>query len=87
MRLEKPDMDICSTFVEYMTDYKYHNDYNRAEEMLRLSVKQETSLTLVSWSLHWHHCLPQTLYSGTNKPWQQEAAAAGGRPAHLFYIL
>src|SRR5215467_10007006 len=42
MRLE---MDICSTFVEYSADYKYHNDYNRAEEMLRMSVKQETSLT------------------------------------------
>ena len=26
-------------------DYKYHNNYNRAEEMLRMSVKQETSLT------------------------------------------
>jgi hypothetical protein len=26
-------------------DYKYHNDYNRAEEMLSMSVKQETSLT------------------------------------------
>jgi hypothetical protein len=26
-------------------DYKYHNDYNRAGEMLRMSVKQETSLT------------------------------------------
>ena len=26
-------------------DYKYHNDYNTAEEMLRMSVKQETSLT------------------------------------------
>src|SRR5215472_16490143 len=26
-------------------DYKYHNDYNRAEEMLRMSVKQETNLT------------------------------------------
>src|SRR5215472_7770691 len=42
MRLE---MDICSTFVENMMDYKYHKDYNRAEEMLRMSVKQETSLT------------------------------------------
>src|SRR5215472_6741036 len=42
MRLE---IDICSTFVENMMDYKYHNDYNRAEEMLRMSVKQETSLT------------------------------------------
>src|SRR5215469_18869334 len=42
MRME---MDICSTFVEYTTDYKYHNDYSRAEEMLRMSVKQETSLT------------------------------------------
>lgn len=27
-----------------MMDYKYHNDYNRAEEMLRMSVKQETSI-------------------------------------------
>src|SRR5215472_66108 len=42
MRLE---MDICSTFVENTMDYKYHKDYNRAEEMLRMSVKQETSLT------------------------------------------
>jgi len=42
MRLEKPDMDICSTFVESTTDYKYHNDYNGAEEMSRMSVKQET---------------------------------------------
>ena len=42
MRLE---MDICSTLVENTMDYKYHKDYNRAEEMLRMSVKQETSLT------------------------------------------
>src|SRR5215467_14017623 len=26
-------------------DYKYHKEYNRTEEMLRMSVKQETSLT------------------------------------------
>src|SRR5215831_18885071 len=38
-------MDISSIFVESTTDYKYHDDYNRAEEMLRMSIKQETSLT------------------------------------------
>jgi hypothetical protein len=32
-------------FVESTMDYKYHNDYYRAEEMLRISVEQETSLT------------------------------------------
>ena len=45
MHLEKQDMDISSIFVESTTDYKYHDDYNRAEEMLRMSIKQETSLT------------------------------------------
>src|SRR5215831_10195935 len=38
-------MDISSIFVESTTDYKYHDDYNRAEEMLCMSIKQETSLT------------------------------------------
>jgi hypothetical protein len=32
-------------FIESTMDYKYHNDYNRAEEMLRMSVKQQTSIT------------------------------------------
>jgi hypothetical protein len=55
------DMDISSIFVESTTDYKYHDDYNRAEEILHLAY----------WSLHWHHCLPQTLYLGTNKRWHK----------------
>src|SRR5215510_7575447 len=38
-------MHICSMFGESTMDYKYHDGYDRTEEMLRMSVKQETSLT------------------------------------------
>src|SRR5215469_8274203 len=38
-------MHIRSTFGESIMDYKYQDDDNRTEEMLRMSVKQETSLT------------------------------------------
>jgi hypothetical protein len=74
MRLKKPDIDICSTFVEYMTDYKYHNDYNRAEEMLRLSIKQETSLTFSILVI----ALASLFASGPILGNQQASAAGGG---------
>src|SRR5215813_11028687 len=38
-------MRICSMLGESTMDYKYYDDDNRIEEMLRMSVKQETSLT------------------------------------------
>ena len=45
MHLEKQDVDISSIFVE-STNYKYHDDYNRAEEMLQRQI-----LHLAYWSL------------------------------------